>query len=186
MKTLKQSFLTIAIGLVLIAGISYAWTGPTANPPLNNASAPINVGDSPQIKDGALQVNGFKSIGTSEFVGPAVFKGGTNKDGYTSFFPNSNGKNYIRGTTIIGDSDMDNRVGIGTADPIAKLDLVGNIKITDGTQGEGKVLTSDASGLASWAPIPPPPPQIKTVKKQAGQLIAPQVLFVLVVVVRDK
>ena len=41
-------------------------------------------------------------------------------------------------------------VGIGTTNPGAKLDVVGNIKIVDGSQGAGKVLTSDASGLASW------------------------------------
>jgi len=42
-------------------------------------------------------------------------------------------------------------VGIGTTTTNAKLDIAGNIKITDGTQGAGKILTSDASGLASWA-----------------------------------
>ncbi len=41
-------------------------------------------------------------------------------------------------------------VGIGTSNPTAKLTLVGNLKLTDGTQGNGKVLTSDASGNATW------------------------------------
>jgi|GEM_PF-6059942 len=41
-------------------------------------------------------------------------------------------------------------VGIGTASPGAKLDVGGQVKIADGTQGAGKVLTSDANGLASW------------------------------------
>ena len=41
-------------------------------------------------------------------------------------------------------------VGIGTTNPGAKLDVAGNVKITDGTQGVGKVLTSDANGVASW------------------------------------
>ncbi|RXG23856.1 PA14 domain-containing protein [Leeuwenhoekiella aequorea] len=41
-------------------------------------------------------------------------------------------------------------VGIGVADPIAKLDVLGTVKITDGTQGTGKILTSDANGNASW------------------------------------
>ncbi len=41
-------------------------------------------------------------------------------------------------------------VGIGTTTPVAKLNLVGNIKIVDGTEGAGKVLMSNASGLASW------------------------------------
>jgi hypothetical protein len=41
-------------------------------------------------------------------------------------------------------------IGIGTTTPSAKLDVAGTVKIVDGTQGAGKVLTSDAAGLASW------------------------------------
>lgn len=41
-------------------------------------------------------------------------------------------------------------VGIGTANPSATLEVAGTIKITGGTPGVGKVLTSDAAGLASW------------------------------------
>ena len=46
-------------------------------------------------------------------------------------------------------------VGIGTTAPGAKLEVAGQVKITSGTginaPGTGKVLTSDAFGLASWA-----------------------------------
>jgi hypothetical protein len=42
-------------------------------------------------------------------------------------------------------------VGIGTATPTSKLEVAGQIKITGGTPGAGKVLTSDAAGLATWA-----------------------------------
>ncbi|MFB3390305.1 tail fiber domain-containing protein [Flavobacterium sp. LAR06] len=42
-------------------------------------------------------------------------------------------------------------VGIGNGAPAAKLDVAGTIKISGGTPGIGKVLTSDATGLASWA-----------------------------------
>ncbi|MES2773155.1 MAG: hypothetical protein V4722_03170 [Bacteroidota bacterium] len=41
-------------------------------------------------------------------------------------------------------------VGIGNTDPKAKLDVTGNVRINDGTQGLGKVLTSDATGKGSW------------------------------------
>jgi hypothetical protein len=41
-------------------------------------------------------------------------------------------------------------IGIGTAAPGAKLEVAGQVKITGGTPGAGKVLTSDAVGLASW------------------------------------
>jgi len=42
-------------------------------------------------------------------------------------------------------------VGIGTVSPGAKLEIGGQVKITGGSPGAGKVLTSDAAGLASWA-----------------------------------
>lgn len=41
-------------------------------------------------------------------------------------------------------------VGIGTDTPGATLSVSGSFSLTDGTQGNGKVLTSDASGNASW------------------------------------
>jgi hypothetical protein len=43
-------------------------------------------------------------------------------------------------------------LGIGTNDPLAKLDVNGTLRITDGSQASGRVLTSDANGLASWQP----------------------------------
>ena len=46
--------------------------------------------------------------------------------------------------------DNGTNVGIGTTTPGARLEVAGTVKITGGTPGAGKVLTSDASGLASW------------------------------------
>ncbi len=48
-------------------------------------------------------------------------------------------------------------VGIGTSTPSAMLEVNGQIKINGGTPAAGEVLTSDASGLATWEPIPAPP-----------------------------
>jgi trimeric autotransporter adhesin len=41
-------------------------------------------------------------------------------------------------------------VGIGTTTPDATLDVNGQVKISGGSPGAGKVLTSDAAGLATW------------------------------------
>lgn len=45
---------------------------------------------------------------------------------------------------------LQNNVGIGTTAPGAKLEVAGQIKITGGGPGAGRVLVSDSSGLASW------------------------------------
>lgn len=50
--------------------------------------------------------------------------------------------------------DDDQDVGIGTTAPAAKLDVAGSVRIADGTQGQGKVLTSNESGVASWQAPP--------------------------------
>lgn len=41
-------------------------------------------------------------------------------------------------------------MGIGITNPSQKLDILGKIKITDGSQGVGKVLSSDANGVGTW------------------------------------
>lgn len=58
----------------------------------------------------------------------------------------TNAKDGSSGITI----QTDGNVGIGTASPGAKLEVVGQIKITGSSPGAGKVLTSDATGLATW------------------------------------
>lgn len=44
-------------------------------------------------------------------------------------------------------------VGLGTALPTARLHVAGSVRIVDGTQAVGRVLTSDANGLASWQTV---------------------------------
>ena len=52
--------------------------------------------------------------------------------------------------------DPTGKVGIGNftpaAPPSAQLEVAGAVKIVDGTQAAGRVLTSDVNGLASWQP----------------------------------
>ena len=63
------------------------------------------------------------------------------------------GNNAVVGASnslVLGDNA---NVGIGTSIPTAKLEIAGQIKITGGNPGAGKVLVSDANGLAQWANI---------------------------------
>lgn len=61
------------------------------------------------------------------------------------------------GRIMIGDvangdilTTVDGKVGIGISSPTEKLEVNGQVKITGGSPGAGKVLTSDANGLAAW------------------------------------
>lgn len=49
-----------------------------------------------------------------------------------------------------GGAFMGGNVGFGTLTPGAQVEVAGQIKITGGTPGADKVLTSDAAGLATW------------------------------------
>jgi len=64
----------------------------------------------------------------------------------------------VNGFRNLGATILDGNVGIGVIAPGAKLDVAGTIqttglKLTAGA-GAGKVLTSDASGAASWGNLP--------------------------------
>lgn len=72
--------------------------------------------------------------------------GGIGGSGTANYIPK-----FTAGTALGNSSIYDNgNVGIGVTSPGAKLEIAGQIKITGGTPGAGKVLTSDAAGLASW------------------------------------
>ncbi|MEK9161190.1 MAG: hypothetical protein AAB822_00325 [Patescibacteria group bacterium] len=209
MSKFKQSFLTIAIGLALIAGISYAWTGPTANPPANNAPAPINVSSIGQYKTGALGIGGLFRAYTNAIVDgnigigteapknrlhikgsnwPALFVDSSDaKGGFIGYGNNTKtgwatgmeGDGTWRVESYVGNGDWrgewsngwvtginvitaqkDGKVGLGTVAPQATLHIATPngendpwaFRMDQGA-GVGKVLTSDASGNARWAPM---------------------------------
>lgn len=79
---------------------------------------------------------GFLNMNT---IGGAIFSVELNQ-------PMSLRTNNIERIIIEADGD----VGIGTHSPGAKLEVAGQVKITGGSPGLGKVLTSDANGLATW------------------------------------
>ena len=71
----------------------------------------------------------------------------SSKLGSTNFAPVifvSNNVEQMRVDTI-------GRLGVGTAAPTARLHVAGNFKLVDGTQANGRILVSDATGLARWS-----------------------------------
>ena len=78
-------------------------------------------------------------------------------DSLNDTFDTSNANSNV----ILLGNDTNNapKVGIGTYLPVTKLDINSNgsygkaIRIVDGTQGQGKVLTSDYNGVGTWQEI---------------------------------
>lgn len=96
--------------------------------------------------------------------------------GATAYVPTSNGETQFRTTNetdrlfVVGNAIDNNgngfvdsaersdamvilkngNIGIGSSTPQDKLHVVGNIRMVDGNQAVGKVLTSDANGIATW------------------------------------
>ena len=57
-------------------------------------------------------------------------------------------RNAVAGLTYLKTNT--DRVGIGTPDPQERLEVAGKIRISDGSQANGRVLVSDADGSGTW------------------------------------
>jgi len=102
--------------------------------------------------------------------GSAIVLGGNNSTNGTntiSFFARTQASVVANTVVPLSNADMvikeGGNVGIGTTNPDAKLYVSGSVKIVDGTQGAGKVLTSDANGLGTWASAGSSIPQTNTI-----------------------
>ena len=77
--------LGIVIGSTLSAIIAVAWTAPTASPPGNNVSSPVNVGNVMQLKNGTLGVNGLGVFGNTMLSGTNGDGTGNGVNSYLNF-----------------------------------------------------------------------------------------------------
>lgn len=87
--------------------------------------------------------------GASNFTSSSLIRfhrGTAANDGSISFSTNNDAVEIMRLANVANVG----RVGIGTSTPAATLDINGSLKISNGSQGTGKVLTSDATGNATW------------------------------------
>lgn len=108
-------------------------------------------GDQPGNNYPNIAFSIFNDSGNDEIAG---YIGGNINDNTTgtesmdlSFLTSTNGLVGLSEKMRIKDNG---NIGIGTITPTEKLDITGKIKITDGTEGIGKVLVSDATGVGSW------------------------------------
>jgi trimeric autotransporter adhesin len=82
---------TISFVCALIVPVSlYAWTGPSAAPPGNNVSAPVNIGSADQFKPGIMGANIINIYGASQYLSFGNTTGATgfgirNNAGYLEF-----------------------------------------------------------------------------------------------------
>ncbi len=147
--------------------VGNAYSGSTVAP-ANGAIIEGNVGMGTTTPANRLDVEGGLAVGSSysgSTVAPAngaIIEGNV---GIGTTTPAN--KLDVEGRLAVGSSYsgstvapangaiIEGNVGIGTATPAAKLDVAGTVKIADGTQGTGKLLTSDAQGNASWQALSP-------------------------------
>lgn len=108
--------------------------------------------------DGTVNAGSYAVLGTG--INGGYYQDATN-GAYRSIVASSTTNGYYFQTNTGATTTMyvglggtyNGNVGIGTTTPSTKLEVSGQIKITGGSPGSGKVLTSDASGLATWQPI---------------------------------
>jgi hypothetical protein len=135
------------------------------NPPEQmRISGSGNVGIGTTVPSSKLDMAGDFNVRamSAPAVSPATqgriyFDSGTNKfkvsehgGAYVDLIGGNIGGGWTDGGANVYLTSITDNVGIGTTTPSSKLEVQGTVKIVDGSQGTGKVLTSDAMGLASW------------------------------------
>lgn len=125
-----------------ISGGSSQWT--TAGSNIHFATGDVGVGTS--APDARLHVAGsFKVVDGTQGLGKILT---SDANGLASWQAAGISSQWTTAGSNIHFAT--GNVGVGTTTPDTKLHVAGSLKVVDGTQGTGKVLTSDANGVASW------------------------------------
>ena len=144
-KSLRSlSLIVLAIALAIGINIALAvWTGPTDNPPAGNVSEPLNVSSNTQTLQGSKTINGNQITDILTLGLGTAINGIMGVNGIAQFF-----------STPIS-AIFDGKVGIGTANPQAKLDVAGGVKVGSDNSvcdltKEGTIRYNDATSCMEY------------------------------------
>lgn len=162
----------LALGIQSVLADSVFKTAP-ANPPGSNADVPINVGSTEQTKLGTLQVN--STTAGPNWIGLTVGQGikvSSVTPNYARIYLDEWGdaaghwsgielrKNYVfqgglfkRGDPVEANNDIsiwNKTKPVLTVKQSGVTEFTSTVKIAGGSPAAGKVLVSDAAGLATW------------------------------------
>ena len=158
-----------ALGLFSPDGTSLGFVTNSAQQAVINQSGQMGIGLTPAYPSTKLEVNGtiygytdivavqHHSTGNGSASAPGyafnLGGGGTGTNGLGMFSSDGSSLGLVTNSAEQMHISTAGDVGIGTASPGAKLEINGQVKITGGVPGSGKVLTSDGVGLGSWQSI---------------------------------
>lgn len=137
--------------------IAPIYTSITGSDPVTFQLAPTITTTNPTSNFGASRISGSVNYSNSsrfsyglQILTTGNFGSNNNNSHYGLYVSPGNGTNTGSGNNRYA-AYFNGFVGIGTLTPTSALHVVGSPTFVDGNQGAGKVLTSDASGVASWA-----------------------------------
>ncbi|HRG18512.1 MAG TPA: tail fiber domain-containing protein [Flavobacterium lutivivi] len=138
-STTASGFQATAFGVSTTASGTRATAFGTSNTAFSFSETVIGIGATTYTTsgNGAIQFRATNATDRLFVIGNAI---DANNNGLVDTAERSNAMVVLKNGNI----------GIGSSSPADKLHVVGNIRMVDGNQAAGKVLTSDVNGMATW------------------------------------